>query len=202
MRSLISALALASAAAVATPAVAQDAEAPFTGPHVEVLGGYDNVEGEDAFAYGVGGGFDVQMGGAIIGLEGEFMDSTARQRDRDVDIIGDRASVSAGRDLYAGVRIGGEVSPGTFLYAKGGYTNAKAKFRYQDGAGLTLRDSVTLDGYRLGAGVEKKFSLFGPSGFAKLEYRYSNYKNADVGTLDVDIDSDRHQVVAGVGVRF
>jgi outer membrane immunogenic protein len=32
----------------------------------------------------------------------------------------------------------------------------------------------------------------------KGEYRYSNYGNQD----GVDVDADRHQLMAGVGVRF
>jgi len=63
---------------------------------------------------------------------------------------------------------------------------------------------VTADGYRIGAGIEQKFKLFGPSGFIKAEYLYSNYSNIDIGKdeFDLDTDSDRHQAVVGVGVRF
>lgn len=52
--------------------------------------------------------------------------------------------------------------------------------------------------------MEQKFNLLGPSGFIKAEYRYSNYKNIDIGEDDFDLDTDidRHQVVVGVGVRF
>ena len=55
------------------------------------------------------------------------------------------------------------------------------------------------------AGVEQ---AIGSRTFAKLEYRYSNYNNADfqfrdgTTTSKFDIDTDRHQVVAGVGIRF
>ncbi len=201
MRSLISAVMLASAAVVATPAIAQE-EAPFTGPHVEVLGAYDNVEGEDAFAYGIGAGFDFQVGGFIAGIEGEAMDSTARQRENGFLVTGDRFTQSVARDFYVGARVGGEIAPGTLLYAKGGYTNARLKTRYDNGAGVVSRSGTNFDGYRIGAGIEKKFALFGPSGFVKAEYRYSNYKNANVGSADVDVDFDRHQGLVGVGVRF
>jgi outer membrane immunogenic protein len=88
------------------------------------------------------------------------------------------------------------------IYAKGGYTNAKFNARYADATGTVFTQGRTADGYRLGAGIEQKFNLFGPSGFIKAEYRYSNYKNLDVGANDVNIDVDRHQVVVGLGVRF
>ena len=70
-----------------------------------------------------------------------------------------------------------------------------------------LDSSLDTDGFRLGAGVEQ---AIGEQGFVKLEYRYSNYSEAEIDFEDpaindgnrVDIDLDRHQVVAGFGVRF
>lgn len=189
------------AAAAAAPAFAQEA-APFTGAHIEALGGYDNVEGDDGFAYGVGAGFDFQAGSVILGVEGEFMDSTTGERGRSVFTAGDTLRTDAARDLYVGGRIGFEVAPGTLLYGKAGYTNARFKTRYNNGAGVVTSSGNNLDGYRLGAGIEKKFALFGPSGFVKAEYRFSNYDNLNVGGANIDIDADRHQGIVGVGVRF
>ncbi len=192
------------ASAAATPAFAQEVtgDEPFTGPHVEALIGYDNVDGEDGVAYGIGAGFDFQAGGVIIGAEGEYMDATTRRRADSAFVAGDSLRVGAGRDLYVGARIGFAASPTTLIYGKGGYTNARQRTRYDNGAGTVTSGGNNLDGYRLGAGVEQKFALFGPSGFVKAEYRYSNYKNINVGGANVDIDADRHQGVVGVGVRF
>ncbi len=201
MRKFVSGFVVLAAAAATTPAFAQE-NAPFTGVHVEALGGYDNVEGDDGFAYGIGAGFDFQAGSAIIGVEGEYMDSTTRERDRDVFVAGDRLRNSAARDLYVGARLGFEAAPGTLIYGKAGYTNARIKTRYNDGAGTVFTDGNNLDGYRLGVGVEKKFSLFGPSGFVKAEYRYSNYGNLNVGNANIDVDADRHQGIIGIGARF
>jgi outer membrane immunogenic protein len=201
MRTLFSALALAGTALAATPVLAQE-EAPFTGPHVEVLGGYDNVDGDDAFAYGIGAGFDFQAGKAIIGIEGEYMDSTAKEGTANAALAGDFLRVKAKRDLYVGGRLGFEVSPGTLLYGKAGYTNAQAGFRYTTPTGVTTSRKNTFDGYRVGAGIEKKFSLFGPSGFIKAEYRFSNYGNQNFPGPDLDVDFDRHQGIVGLGVRF
>ncbi len=198
------------ASAIAVPAVAQDtaaevARAPFTGPHIEALAGYDNVGGEagrDGFLYGIGAGYDVQLGGVIAGVEGEWTDSTVRGSAPNLAVVGDSTSLRTDRDLYVGGRLGFAVAPSTLIYAKGGYTNARFKTVYNNGVGGTTNFGRTLDGYRLGAGVEQKFSLFGPSGFVKAEYRYSNYSNLDVGTTDVKVDLDRHQALVGVGVRF
>lgn len=202
-------LAGAAMAAVVTPAFAQES-APFTGPHIEALAGYDALgagnddldNSRDGFLYGVNVGYDFQLGGVIAGIEGEITDSTTSATASDIDVIGDSSRLVTDRDFYVGARLGFAVAPSTMIYAKGGYTNARIKAQYNDGAGLTVNDSSTLDGYRIGAGIEQKFNLFGPSGFVKAEYRYSNYKNLDVGNADVNTDIDRHQVLAGVGVRF
>lgn len=117
------------ATTAAGPALAQDEPAPFTGAHVEALAGYDNVgggsEGREGFAYGVGAGYDFQVGGAVLGLEGEASDSTTRARAFDVAVPGDRARYNANRDLYIGACVGVAVAPKTLIYAKGGYTNSQ-----------------------------------------------------------------------------
>lgn len=194
------------ATTAASPAMAQDESAPFTGAHVEALAGYDNVgggsEGRDGFLYGIGAGYDFQLGGVVLGIEGEVSDSTTSARDFDVAVTGDSARLSADRDLYIGARVGFALAPKTLLYAKGGYTNAQFKTTYDNGAGTTVTSRDTLDGYRLGAGIEQKLNLFGPSGFVKAEYRYSNYRNLNAGPANVDIDLDRHQAMVGIGVRF
>ncbi len=203
MRKLIIAAALGGAA-LATPAFAQE-EAPFTGPHIEGLVGYDDVsEGDGNLMYGIAGGFDFQAGGAIIGIEGEFADSDVNGRATDLISTGDSFRLNTDRDLYVGARVGFTVTPSTLVYAKGGYTNAKFESRFDNGLGTTYNNGVTADGYRLGAGIEQKFNLLGPSGFIKAEYRYSNYKNLDFGQndFDLDIDVDRHQALVGLGVRF
>lgn len=203
MRKIIIAAALLPAA-LATPAFAQE-QAPFTGPHIEGIVGYDDVsEGDGDLMYGVAGGYDFQLGGVIAGIEGEFADSDVKGTANDVLATGDSFSLNTDRDLYIGARIGVAVTPSTLLYAKGGYTNAKFESRFDDGAGTIYENGITADGYRIGAGIEQKFKLFGPSGFIKAEYRYSNYSNLDIGEDDFDLetDIDRHQAVVGVGVRF
>lgn len=205
MRTMIIPALLAAAAAV--PAFAQD-RAPFTGPHIEALVGYENInvpndgqKGKSGVMYGGSAGFDFQAGGAILGIEGEVSDSSNRTRDFGVVTAGDQFRVDTGRDLYVGARIGFAAAPGTLIYAKGGYTNLRLKQTYT-APGFSAVQKNNLDGYRLGVGVEQKFNLFGPSGFVKAEYRYSNYKNLNDGAANLDVDLDRHQAVLGVGIRF
>ena len=226
------------AVAIAAPAAAQS-DSAFTGPRAEILGGYDTLrsgsdvdvdtdndgifenntldQSVDGFAYGVALGYDIDAGPVVLGLEGEYMDSTGRQEgDEDVNApFGYRINLK--RDLYIGARIGAKVTPTTLLYAKGGYTNTAVESRFQDraeadGVDLNFDDSQQVDGYRLGAGIEQVIGTGGngngSGAFVKLEYRYSNYSSLKYNdTLfndnnEIGVDLDRHQVVAGVGFRF
>lgn len=187
------AFALLAATAFATPALAQDA-APFTGARVEGIIGWDQLRNnghDDGVLYGVGAGYDVQMGSLLVGGEAEFSDSNVKERQRDVLAIGDSLTARTGRDLYVGARVGGVIGGRTLLYAKAGYTNARAKLAYDDGAtGVdNFRDHVNLDGVRLGVGAEY---AVGPNSFIKAEYRYSNYEQG----------FSRNQALAGFGFRF
>lgn len=195
------------AATVASPAFAQDdaPPAPFTGAHVEALAGYDHVgggDGADGFLYGIGAGYDFQLGGAVLGIEGELSDATTAARDTGFVTPTDSLRIAADRDLYIGGRIGVAVAPRTLLYAKGGYTNTRFKTTYNNGAGTVTESGNTLDGYRIGAGIEQKFNLLGPGGFVKAEYRYSNYRNLNAGGTTTRIDLDRHQGLVAMGIRF
>lgn len=220
MRKFVLAASVAvSAAAFAAPAFAQDTgpDAPFTGPRAGVLLGYDRLQPGDAgdntfrdrkaegLTYGGDVGYDAQLGGVVVGAEAELTGSTAKvsNKPRDAAALG-FGRVKAGRDLYLGGRVGYVVSPRAMIYAKAGYTNQRLDLTASDGTTET-GNHYNLDGYRLGAGVEASLS---PRTYAKLEYRYSNYGDARLeyanggNTNNFDVDTDRHQVVAGVGFRF
>ena len=215
------------AATIATPAFAQDTSG-FTGFRLEGLVGYDSLqsgeddddgvdssdnegdESVDGAVFGVGAGYDFDLGGVVAGIEGEYSESTGEQEtDETVDGINFTSSFDVGRDIYVGGRIGFKASPRTLIYAKGGYTNTSIEAAFDDSTD-SMEFDTNVDGFRLGAGAEM---LFGRNAFGKIEYRYSNYSNLDfsddfdVDELDpedfeTDIDLDRHQIVAGVGFRF
>jgi outer membrane immunogenic protein len=194
MRKLIIAALFATVAA--SPSLAQSGSAaPFTGPRIEVLGGWDHpttqAGKDDGFAYGVAAGYDFQVGRAVLGAEGEWSDSTSKSCVNGFTIANDRLCAGTGRDLYVGGRVGVAVAPSTLLYAKAGYTNAQVRLRYTGvtGGPDSFRDHENLDGVRVGAGIEQKLTR---TAYVKAEYRYSNYEQG----------VERHQVLGGVGVRF
>ncbi|HUD30732.1 MAG TPA: outer membrane protein [Novosphingobium sp.] len=222
MKKILFSLAAGTAMASA-PAMAQDVAPvdPFSGFHVEALAGYDvskagssidddvnedNDQSIDGFAYGVGAGYDFRFNNFVVGPEAEVTWSTAKTKFDDGDFEGfGIGNVKTNRDLYVGARVGYVVTPKTMIYAKGGYTNAKFDVRNASGTVTTNRD-IDADGWRIGAGVEQAISN---NVFAKLEYRYSNYEKGELDyTGDFpdgdrfNLDLDRHQVMAGVGVRF
>ena len=217
MRKFVVATLLAGTA-VATPALAQDVGPTVTGPRVEAILGYDHVgagsdvdnnngrddQSIDGLLYGVGAGYDINLGSAVVGVEGEYTDSTAKSDRYDLTDQFGFGRVSQGRDLYIGARAGILASPNTLVYVKGGYTNTKLNVLAGD-TDETTDTAFKLDGWRIGGGVERAINQ---NTFAKLEYRYSKYDSAHIDDMDgatsseFDIDTDRHQVVASVGWRF
>jgi outer membrane immunogenic protein len=193
MRKLILAALLAGGAA--TPAFAQEADAPFSGVRVEAVIGYDRPDldsgSEDGIVYGAGAGFDIQRGNVVFGVDGEVSKSTIDSCVSSVTVTGDELCGEAGRELSVGARVGTLVGPSTLLYARAGYTNARFNLDYDHPTNNTLDDVVSdnLDGVRVGGGIEQ---AIGGNAFARAEYRYSNYEQG----------FDRHQVVAGFGFRF
>lgn len=217
MRKILVATLLAGAT-VSAPALAQDTGATFTGPRVEAILGYDHVgagssvdndnnrddQSIDGLLYGVGAGYDVNLGSAVVGVEGEYTDSTAKSSRRDFTDQFGFGRVSQGRDLYIGARAGILASPSTLVYVKGGYTNTKLNVLAGD-TNQSTDTSFKLDGWRVGAGVEHALNQ---NTFAKLEYRYSKYDSGHIDfangatSSEFNVDTDRHQVVASVGWRF
>ena len=223
MRTILLTAASVMAFASAAPAFAQDGppssdDTSFNGPRAGIIVGYDRLQpgqvansniddsnSADGLVYGGDVGYDVSSGRWVFGVEGEVTGSTSKVTNNPsaAGALG-YGRVKAGRDLYAGARIGYKVAPSTLLYAKGGYTNQRLDLVASNGTTETGRH-FNLDGWRAGAGLEQQI---GRNTYAKIEYRYSNYGNArfeyanGANTNNFSVDTDRHQAVVGVGFRF
>lgn len=222
MKTSVAIFAAASLAALAaSPAAAQDA-APFSGFRVGGEVGYDMLRSGstedvdtsrdldqdiDGANYAAVIGYDAAVGENLrIGAEASYGDSTASwENDSQQPTVFNLGRVNAEREIYVGGRIGYVTSPDLMLYAKGGYTNQRFGIEGSDGT-TNASQRLDTDGWRIGAGAEYALSN---NMYAGLEYRYSNYSEGEVdfeGTTPdgsrFNLDTDRHQVVATVGVRF
>jgi outer membrane immunogenic protein len=200
VRKVIAVAAIAAGFA-ATPALAQSA-APG-GFYVGALGGSQGIDVEsadgtatasaDSAVYGVSAGYDLSLGSAFVGVEGELSTSSGDTQFPST-FTGARDSLEANGQYYVGARAGFALTPGIAAYGKVGYTSLSTKAFTSAGTLAELEDNA--DGLRFGGGVQ--VALPGPLE-GRVEYRRSRYKDIGDGTYG---DATTDQVVAGLGVRF
>lgn len=200
----ITALIAGTVGMVAVPATAQNAEQNIApgGLHVSVIAGYEGLGIEsddttvtadaDSIVYGIAAGYDLSLGSAFVGVEGEYSASEGSTQFPNT-FAGARDRLEANGQYYLGARGGFAVTPGIAAYGKIGYTALDTRAFTSAGNLGDLDDNAT--GLRFGGGVQAQ--LPGPFE-ARLEYRRSRYGDVggDVGEATTD------QVVAGIGVRF
>lgn len=197
------ALAVLGAGLGATPAMAQGQNVAPGGFYIGALAGYEGLDveaedgsvtaGADSAVYGVTAGYDLSLGSAFVGVEGELSKSGGSTEFPD-SFGGAREGLDADGQYYIGARAGFAVTPGIAAYGKVGYTALDTR-AFTDSGSLSELDENT-DGLRFGGGLQ--LQLPGPLE-GRLEYRRSNYKgiaDSDVGDVSTD------QVVAGIGLRF
>jgi outer membrane immunogenic protein len=222
----------ATVAFAALPAQAQDADTggAFTGPRVQVQAGWDraginildqrNFGGRGDFnghsqqaneiSYGGEVGFDIDLGGFVVGAYAGADFSNAREGfDFNTATPAEpRLTLEAGRNLYAGARVGVVVAPNVMLYGKGGLSRGRLRDVRNTSAGTTTINYPTnednFDGYHFGGGVE--FSLGGMV-YVRGDYMHTRYEDL---TLPVQTNAaqtlethfNRNQVTAALGIRF
>ena len=185
------------AASAAAPALAQG------GPFVGAIAGYEGIEVESSdgsvtadassAVYGVNVGYDLSLGSAFVGVEGELSTSGGSTEFPD-SFSGARDSLDAGGQYYLGARAGVAVTPGIAAYGKIGYTSLSTKAFTSSGNLDELKENA--GGIRYGAGLQVQ--LPGPLQ-GRVEYRRSRYKDVNDGTFG---EATTNQVVAGLGLRF
>ena len=194
---------LTAAAAVAVTIVAQPAAAnSISGPRVEALLGWDNMKGgilgRNGLLYGVGAGYDVALGDRFsLGADAEISSSTMKTDLGSYNwdnVYRLEGTSKAGRDLYVGARVTGQVTERMALYARAGYADMKVKLEPAHAASPVPDTSLGKSGWRAGAGAQYLFS----KAYAGLEYRYTDYGGG--GSLLGK--TTRNQIVGSVGYRF
>ena len=197
-------LSIAAAAAVASPAMAQD-ESTAGGKFVAgAILGVDSVElefdglsdSEEDVLVGVTIGYDYETtSGIVFGVEGEYTDSNVGVSYTDGV---ESASINAGRDLYVGGRLGFRPGRNGILYVKAGYTDASVEGEYDDGTG-SISDEISFGGVRVGVGGEIDL---GSNYGIRVEYRYSDYGSIEAFDIDTGIDASRNQGVITLLGKF
>lgn len=164
-------------------------------------------------AYGVEIGYDVQFGSSFV--LGAYAGADLSNAEMCAELIEDDLTCTELEQTFtAGVRAGIPVAETALIYVKGGYSNGKFKTAYDadvtdnedDEPGAIERFSGSDDGFHLGGGVELGLTS---SLYAKLEYVFTDFGSRSHLLEDMEDDepglklsSDRHQVVAGIGLRF
>ena len=173
-------------ASFSAPAFAQDsAPADLGGFRLEGLATYEGDDGK-AIGYGVGVGYDVQAGGAVLGIEAEAI--KPGDEECATDALG-KLCLRTDRDLYVGGRVGAAVAPNILVYAKAGYTHVRLQGDFDPVTGASSSFKNDLDGVRVGGGIQLGL---GRNLYVKGEYRYSNYEQG----------FDKHTGAVGVGFKF
>lgn len=200
--------------AVAAPAQA----ANFSGPRLEVRGGWDRVglsaDYDDGFT--TVSGKDHKDGwtiGGEVGYDGHLSKNITLGAYAGIDfphtrvcgeVFGnDSLCLKSPRNITAGARLGAVVGSSALLYVKGGYSNGRLKVTYTDfaDAANNFSDHANRGGLHVGAGGEL---AIGTRAYVKAEYVYTNYKSFDYddGSTVAKLDGDRSQLLFGVGIRF
>ncbi|MCO5730940.1 outer membrane protein [Rhizobium sp. SSA_523] len=201
---------ISSSAAFAADAVYEVPEAPvaqevvvptfsWTGGYVGIHGGYGWADGDfstaatgtlsDDFDGGRLGGFvgyNWQLsGGFLVGIEGDVNYDW-----NDNDYFGGY-NVDTGFSGSVRGRVGYAMDR-ALLFAAGGWTATNASI---EGPGID--SSETMHGWTVGGGVDWAFT---DKVFGRVEYRYNDYGDKNIGPVNAEFD--QHVVNVGVAVKF
>jgi outer membrane immunogenic protein len=183
--------------APAEPPVAIESVPQFSwaGGYAGILTGYgwgdgtvDAVAGSEDFdGARLGGfvGYNWDMGSQlVVGVEGDLNYDWNEETIAGTDI-------NSGLNWSARARVGYAMDR-ALLFAAGGYTGTNVSI---DGGGFD--DDDTLHGWTIGGGVDYAVT---DRMFTRVEYRYNDFGNGDLGGSDVDFD--QHVVNVGLAVKF
>ena len=158
----------------------------------------------------VGGGhvgFNLQTGGFVWGVEGDFEGSSVRGR---LNYGSSGQGVRFDQRWQSSVRgrLGFTVTPTAMIYATGGAAFSDLRYNYFGGARGDELFTGTQTGYTVGAGIEW---MFAPSWSARIEYRYTDFGSVEHALTTQTLrgqavtarqDAEFSTVRVGVSYRF
>ena len=162
----------------------------WAGGYAGILTGYGWGDGEvggiddsfDGARFGGFAGYNWDLGNQlVVGVEGDL------NYDWNEEAVAGFGDVETGLNWSARARVGYAMDR-ALLFAAGGYTGTNI-----EGAG----DDDTLHGWTIGGGVDYALT---DRMFTRVEYRYNDFGNGDLGGTDVDFS--QHTVNVGLAVKF
>ncbi|MFN7101591.1 MAG: outer membrane protein [Pseudorhizobium sp.] len=152
-------------------------------------GKFDGSDRDGAFGGGVYGGYNMQSGKVIYGVEADIGKSGVDTT------VSPGVTGEAGLNGSARARVGYDLNP--FMI----YGTAGVALQDNELSDATSSDSTTAVGYTVGAGAE---AMVTENITARVEYRYTDL-GSDTYTLDSGTFSrgyDDHSVKVGIGLKF
>ncbi len=149
-------------------------------------------DSSDGAIFGIGLGYNHDLDGFVIGLEGDISLLT---NENDLDM---KNSVDADYDWFATGRVrAGFAMDETLFYATGGVALLAANFDDDEGGS----DDKTLVGWTAGGGVEHMLT---DSLSLRLEGLYADFGSSeiDLSAIDTDISTEMFVVRAGLSWHF
>lgn len=200
------------AAFAATPAYAQGIS---VAPRIELKAGYDSLgarvrlddsaiiedDSKGGIGFGIEAGVDADVTGRVVlGVYGSYEFPNISDCG---ELLGDDESCFRNKRSWTlGVRGGVRVGDGGLIYVKGGHSHTRMGLRFEDDTGTEVFNaSESTSGWHLGSGFEVPIS---GGVYFKGEYVYTGYKNVledELAATD-SINPNRHQLMAGIGIRF
>lgn len=187
------------------PMPVEVAEVPiftWTGVYIGIQGGYAWSEAEtlglsEDFNGGMLGGYagyNWQTGNFVIGAEGDI---SAVWNDETFDVLGE--DVEVGSDYLASIRGRvGYVWDRALIFGTAGvaFTEASADVTIN---GVNFDASENFTGWTVGAGVDYAFT---DNVIGRVEYRYYDFGDQEIGDFLDDVDINFNTVTVGVAYKF
>lgn len=219
----------AAVAFTAFPAQAQDTgNGTFTGPRIQVQGGWDRAginlrdtrnfggrgdfggasDQDNELTYGGEVGFDFDLGGIVIGAYAgvNFSDSAEGFDFNTATPPQPRVLLEAERDMYLGGRVGFAAGDRVLVYGKGGLSRGTLEASNPNGTPTLVypNNEDEFDGWHIGGGVEVAVTEMV---YVRADYTHTSYDDLALPAQanpaqTLELHFNRNQITAGIGVRF
>lgn len=207
---LATSVALFSSTAFAADAIYEAPQAPvaqeipvqtftWAGPYIGLHGGYGWADGDFTGPVGTSGSdnFDGGRMGGFVGYNWQMSQGFVVGIEGDVNYDWNDQTYAGGYNAETGFsgsvrgRVGYAMDR-ALLFAAAGWTATNASI---EGPGID--SSKTMHGWTVGGGVDWAFT---DNVFGRLEYRYNDYGDKNIGPINTEFD--QHVVNVGIGVKF